>query len=109
MIEFAVGVGLTLLFDVFAAVIMRISIAHWTASSSDIELDQQTLDRLFPAHQMVHEGDSCAICLAVISEHEYARSLKCEHTFHRECIDGWLLSRSARPHCPLCREVLSMS
>mmetsp|Transcript_118340 Transcript_118340/g.379347 ORF Transcript_118340/g.379347 Transcript_118340/m.379347 type:complete len:110 (-) Transcript_118340:175-504(-) len=106
MIEFYVG--MTLLMVVFALVITGVSIGYFDQHVIE-SLNQQTLDRLFPAHQMEHEGDSCAICLAVISEHEYARSLKCEHTFHRECIDGWLLSRSARPHCPLCREVLSMS
>mmetsp|Transcript_148933 Transcript_148933/g.478547 ORF Transcript_148933/g.478547 Transcript_148933/m.478547 type:complete len:133 (-) Transcript_148933:513-911(-) len=73
------------------------------------DLDPKTLDRLFPAYQMAHESGSCAVCLAAIGDQEFVRRLKCEHTYHRECIDTWLLSRSRRPNCPLCRKVLSTS
>jgi len=45
--------------------------------------------------------DECSICLNCIEPNESVRCLPaCRHTFHRPCIDLWLL-RSA--DCPLCK------
>ena len=44
----------------------------------------------------------CSICLEKISD-EYQSVLKCDHTFHKECIDKWF-EKSHR--CPLCRNSL---
>jgi len=46
--------------------------------------------------------DNCAICQDRMRQGEMIRKLSaCEHTFHRACIDNWLLTRSVR--CPTCR------
>ncbi|CAL9773561.1 unnamed protein product [Musa acuminata subsp. burmannicoides] len=43
----------------------------------------------------------CAVCLSTVDEGETLRMLPaCQHTFHAECIDRWLLSSST---CPVCR------
>ncbi|KAJ8752096.1 hypothetical protein K2173_001771 [Erythroxylum novogranatense] len=43
----------------------------------------------------------CAVCLSMLEDQEMARFLpNCKHTFHAECIDRWLSSRST---CPICR------
>lgn len=42
----------------------------------------------------------CCICLEPIEIEETSRELVCEHTFHRFCIDTWLLRNSS---CPTCR------
>ncbi|RWW41671.1 hypothetical protein BHE74_00052831 [Ensete ventricosum] len=43
----------------------------------------------------------CAVCLSMVGEGETVRLLSaCEHLFHAECIDVWLLSNST---CPVCR------
>ncbi|XP_009602922.1 E3 ubiquitin-protein ligase ATL41-like [Nicotiana tomentosiformis] len=43
----------------------------------------------------------CTICLSVLEDGETARTLpNCNHIFHSECIDKWLVSQST---CPICR------
>jgi len=45
---------------------------------------------------------NCAICQDRMRQGELIRKLNiCEHTFHKSCIDMWLLHRSVR--CPTCR------
>ncbi|XP_011005646.1 PREDICTED: probable E3 ubiquitin-protein ligase XERICO [Populus euphratica] len=43
----------------------------------------------------------CAVCLSEFTEGERVRKLKCDHTFHQECLDKWLQQSMAT--CPLCR------
>ena len=44
----------------------------------------------------------CTICQDRMRQGEVARKLNvCQHTFHKSCIDIWLLTRSI--HCPTCR------
>ncbi|KAH0608546.1 uncharacterized protein H6S33_001680 [Morchella sextelata] len=50
----------------------------------------------------IAEGDRCLICLGDYEKSEECRLLsKCQHVFHRECIDEWLTT--GRNSCPLCR------
>ncbi|XP_019164599.1 PREDICTED: uncharacterized protein LOC109160807 [Ipomoea nil] len=54
----------------------------------------------------VFEGESdgaveCAVCLCKIEEGEEVRELKCNHIFHRACLDRWV--GTGRNSCPLCR------
>ncbi|WJX40710.1 RING-type E3 ubiquitin transferase [Trifolium repens] len=49
-------------------------------------------------------GTDCPICLGEFIDGEKVRVLpKCNHGFHVECIDKWLLSHSS---CPTCRQSL---
>ncbi|WCJ31814.1 RING/U-box superfamily protein [Euphorbia peplus] len=51
------------------------------------------------------ETKECAVCLCELSEDEsIIRELKCEHMFHKECLDKWLLQ--CRSNCPLCRSMV---
>ncbi|XP_057740264.1 uncharacterized protein LOC130957425 isoform X2 [Arachis stenosperma] len=43
----------------------------------------------------------CTVCLSEFKEEEKVRSLKCQHVFHRDCLDTWL--QEYRATCPLCR------
>lgn len=51
----------------------------------------------------------CSICLSPVEKDDEARKLpRCQHTFHRACIDLWLLRQNACPLCKgnaLCKEV----
>lgn len=47
------------------------------------------------------EDSECSICLNCVCSHDSVRQLPCGHTFHRSCIDLWLLRRA---ECPLCKQ-----
>lgn len=49
--------------------------------------------------------EKCSICLDEFSKEALVRPLPCEHYFHVECIDPWLLQRSNR--CPICKAEVS--
>ncbi|KAK7309970.1 hypothetical protein RJT34_07135 [Clitoria ternatea] len=48
------------------------------------------------------EDVDCAVCLCKIEDEEEIRVLRCEHVFHRNCLDRWVSFKVAT--CPLCRE-----
>ncbi len=43
----------------------------------------------------------CAICVDEFSEGDEQRVLPCNHSFHLQCIDEWLINHSDL--CPLCK------
>lgn len=46
-------------------------------------------------------GEECAVCLSEVQAGDVVRCIPgCGHTYHRACIDLWLLRRS---DCPLCK------
>ncbi|KAK9276630.1 hypothetical protein L1049_006166 [Liquidambar formosana] len=47
----------------------------------------------------------CGVCLCQIEEGEEIGKLRCDHLFHRVCLDRWLGNRHAT--CPLCRDCLA--
>ncbi|KAK4499514.1 hypothetical protein PRZ48_010029 [Zasmidium cellare] len=51
----------------------------------------------------IEVGQRCLVCLCDFEAKEVGRKLvKCNHLFHKECIDQWLTT--GRNSCPLCRE-----
>ncbi|KAK4428462.1 putative E3 ubiquitin-protein ligase XERICO [Sesamum alatum] len=48
----------------------------------------------------------CAICLSEIRVGEEGRELKCQHVFHRGCLDRWLRYCNGPAACPLCRRAV---
>lgn len=51
------------------------------------------------------EGDGasdCVVCLMKFHGGEEIRSLPCDHLFHKNCVDKWLLDYENMT-CPLCR------
>ncbi|XP_057443580.1 putative RING-H2 finger protein ATL50 [Lotus japonicus] len=47
------------------------------------------------------EEIDCAVCLSKIEGGEEIRVLRCDHFFHRDCLDTWFGFKN--PTCPLCR------
>jgi hypothetical protein len=50
------------------------------------------------------EIETCGVCLLEFEEGDELRKLPCDHRFHKECIDSWLLECSTC--CPLDKEDL---
>ncbi|XP_045812677.1 RING-H2 finger protein ATL47-like [Trifolium pratense] len=74
----------------------------------DSGLDQAFIDALpvFIYKEIIglKEPFDCAVCLCEFLEQDKLRLLpNCNHAFHINCIDTWLLSNSS---CPLCRGTL---
>ncbi|KAL6297065.1 hypothetical protein ACE6H2_005207 [Prunus campanulata] len=56
------------------------------------------------ALQLGQDSLECAVCLNEFQDDETLRLIpKCDHVFHPDCIDTWLLSHST---CPVCRAYL---
>lgn len=52
-------------------------------------------------HKIGSGSLECAVCLNEFQDHETLRLIpKCDHVFHPDCIDMWLISNST---CPVCR------
>lgn len=45
----------------------------------------------------------CIICINKIESNEYIRKLKCNHLFHKKCVDNWLKKNQ---NCPMCRKTV---
>lgn len=59
-------------------------------------------------------SDFCAICLDHVENGHLFRRLLCNHVFHAECIDRWLLQSSdgtfsGSPECPICKTRIQSS
>lgn len=64
-------------------------------------LSPAQIDTLPCGEGLAPGGESCVICLCPIASNERVRKLpNCSHSFHRCCVDQWLL-RSAS--CPTCK------
>ena len=44
--------------------------------------------------------EECSICLEPIENEKYTTTLKCNHRYHKLCLNMWL---NRKPNCPLCR------
>jgi len=53
------------------------------------------------------ENIYCSICCNTVKYTEFIRKLPCKHTYHKKCVDKWLISllrKSEKMNCPLCRK-----
>lgn len=48
----------------------------------------------------------CSICLCEMDSTSVVRKLRCNHLFHADCIDPWLISNQT---CPLCKDDVLVS
>jgi len=48
-----------------------------------------------------YQQDSCVICLCEFENGDNLMVLPCQHEFHTECINPWLLKKSSK--CPICK------
>lgn len=62
---------------------------------------QRMIAALPTTNAVPDNGDVCAVCLDAGAEGDQWRKLPCSHSFHVDCIDGWLFSNGT---CPKCRQ-----
>lgn len=68
----------------------------------NVDLDSGTQRQLQPRPQF--KTLDCRVCLSEFVEGEKVRSLNCDHTFHKDCLDNWFLQEQfCAATCPLCR------
>lgn len=48
-----------------------------------------------------YEEDICTVCIEKYRDGEAVRKLFCNHIFHKDCVDPWLLKNGS---CPVCRQ-----
>lgn len=63
------------------------------------------LKSFFQARRESSGKETCAICVEDFQENDMTRILPCNHFFHPDCIDPWLISHSSM--CPLCKRSVS--
>ena len=66
--------------------------------------NKELIEKQIPARVFMEGmgiGLCCPICLAEYASEEFVRCLPCEHSYHAQCIDTWLISMN---NCPLCRQ-----
>lgn len=51
--------------------------------------------------RLYYSAEECPICLGTFSEGERVRLLPCQHLFHQDCVDEWLIK--IKKFCPSCR------
>mmetsp|Transcript_134391 Transcript_134391/g.429365 ORF Transcript_134391/g.429365 Transcript_134391/m.429365 type:complete len:177 (+) Transcript_134391:58-588(+) len=73
---------------------------------------RMSIEERFPAFAAsAREGseDLCAICLEAKIDNQLLRKMVCEHDFHKQCFDHWVLhspshnKKNEEVRCPLCR------
>jgi len=52
---------------------------------------------------LIKSNDCCSICLDNYKPGLYKRTIGCNHTFHKKCIDKWFKSCKDMT-CPICRK-----
>ena len=45
--------------------------------------------------------EQCSVCCCGMEIGEVVINLLCKHSFHKECLAGWLAKEK---HCPLCKQ-----
>mmetsp|Transcript_134400 Transcript_134400/g.429397 ORF Transcript_134400/g.429397 Transcript_134400/m.429397 type:complete len:187 (+) Transcript_134400:65-625(+) len=101
---FIVGVGVAL--GCLIGRFVMISYQSWTSQ----RMRHKSIEQRFPAFgASAREGseDLCAICLEEKIDSQLLRKMACNHDFHMQCFDEWLLhshnQKSEGVCCPLCR------
>ncbi|XLR23623.1 hypothetical protein S83_051523 [Arachis hypogaea] len=56
-------------------------------------------------HHGSEERVDCAVCLCNIGEGEEITVLRCDHIFHKNCLDRWVVGFN-NATCPLCRQFM---
>ncbi|CAE7211016.1 ATL72 [Symbiodinium sp. CCMP2592] len=85
-----------------------VSAFHTVYSSRNYKLAEGSPVSILPAVPVVRSS-TCVCCLEDFRPCSAVAVLRCGHTFHRRCIESWVLSgSSSAAACPVCRESLEL-
>jgi hypothetical protein len=87
--------------------LLQLPVAQQRLEDVIVGLDKNDLDKLRVdtfsnfADTGSNQRDTCSVCLEKLVETDICRELRCNHLFHKDCIDHWLDEHIS---CPVCRE-----
>ncbi|CAE7691482.1 ATL73 [Symbiodinium sp. CCMP2456] len=85
-----------------------VSAFHTAYACGNHTLAKGSAVSILPAVPVVRSS-TCVCCLEDFQPGSAIAVLKCGHTFHKKCIESWVLSgSSAAGACPVCRESLEL-
>ena len=103
--------GVDIVFQTFFYVLFLCTACRWLCNSDrllDDEMERRKEKPKFTAFDLgqgeIREGPSsheCVICLENMPVGTKVRILPCRHSFHHECIIGWL--NEGKYNCPMCK------
>ncbi|XP_060200706.1 RING-H2 finger protein ATL46-like [Lycium barbarum] len=99
-------------FMILAAIVFWNSCRYAVANYKYMEmLNKKSYKFVFGRKKVVGfigEGSAdCAICLSKFKHGEKGRKLEtCQHIFHENCLEKWLMQKDRKATCPLCRSVV---
>ena len=67
----------------------------------------EDMEEICPAEEISVEEleETCPVCLNTFQEKQTVRRLACNHLYHVDCIDQWMVGKE-EPSCPKCRAPL---
>jgi hypothetical protein len=68
-------------------------------SPNDIFMDNYTAQNIIN----IRTKNTCCICLNKYKYDENIKVFSCNHCYHKECINKWLIKNR---HCPICRKFI---
>lgn len=72
-----------------------------------LTITQEELDKIpiLDFSEIKTDEKTCSICLDEFDKESKIRKINCQHLFHSECIDKWLLENNYK--CPVCRSSIA--
>ena len=62
---------------------------------------ESTNNKTYSENFTIYKNVSCIICMSNISTFKHNFSLKCGHSYHKNCINYWI---KTKPFCPICND-----
>ena len=78
-----------------------------THEDINITMDKEDIDNLKILRYSSDKGISCSICLMDVEKDNEIFKIKCNHVFHKDCLEKWLEEYNYL--CPICRTELGNS
>mmetsp|Transcript_4426 Transcript_4426/g.7649 ORF Transcript_4426/g.7649 Transcript_4426/m.7649 type:complete len:394 (-) Transcript_4426:166-1347(-) len=87
------------------AAMMRAGVLHTSQAAPKGALERNSEPVVYDEKdEKIKENPQCSVCLDDFDDKKpIVRTKACQHTFHKQCLQGWL---QVNRTCPLCREDL---